>query len=104
MLETSDNPMAYISKRWESLYDVLCRGDSVFDQMTNLFTLCATIGHLNGEENQPENKKGIFRWINLNSETEVSILTAIAWDARERELALLPDKRKIMDIVCGFAV
>ncbi|MCK5323202.1 MAG: hypothetical protein KAJ45_03605 [Desulfobulbaceae bacterium] len=103
MLETSDNPMAYISKRWESLYDVLCRGDSVFDQMTNLFTLCATIGHLNGEEKQPENKKGIFRWINLNSETEVSILTAIAWDARERELALLPDKRKIMDIVCGFA-
>lgn len=103
MQETSDNPMAYISKRWESIYDVLCRGDSVFDQMTNLFTLCATIGHLNGEKTQPENKKGIFRWINLNSETEVSILTAIAWDARERELAVLADKRNIMDITCDFA-
>ncbi|NVM20272.1 MAG: hypothetical protein HWN68_00645 [Desulfobacterales bacterium] len=103
MQETSDNPMAHISKRWESIYDVLCRGDSIFDQMTNLFTLCAAIGHLNGEEKQPENKKGIFRWTNLNSEIGVSILTAIAWDARDRELAILTDKRRIMDIACDFA-
>lgn len=46
MLESSDNPMAYISKRWEFIYDVLCHGDSVFDQMTNLFTFCAAIGQL----------------------------------------------------------
>jgi hypothetical protein len=103
MHEFSDNPMAYISKRWESVYDALCRGDSVFDQMTNLFTLCATIGHLNGEERKPVDKKGIFRWTNLNGETDVSILTAIAWDARVRDLAVLTDKRTILDIACDYA-
>jgi len=103
MLESSDNPMAYISKKWETIYDVLCRGDSIFDQMTDLFTLCAAIGHQNQEPVQLENKKGIFRWTNLNSETNVSVLTAIAWDARKRELAALSDKRKIMDIASEFA-
>ena len=48
MSEQSDNPMAYINKRWENDYEVLCRGkNAVFDQMTNFFTLCASIGHLN---------------------------------------------------------
>jgi hypothetical protein len=103
MLESTENPMAYINKKWEFLYDVLCRGDSIFEQMTNLFTLCATIGHLNGEEKKPVDKKGIFRWSNLNSESDVSILTAIAWDAKGRELAILADKRKIMEIACDYA-
>lgn len=41
MSDQSDNPMAYIDKRWENIYEVLCRGENaVFDQMTNLFTLC----------------------------------------------------------------
>lgn len=103
MLESSDNPMAYISKKWETIYDVLCRGDSIFDQMTDLFTLCAAIGHQNQEPMQPENKKGVFRWTNLNSETNVSVLTAIAWDTQERELVVLSDRRKIMDIASEFA-
>lgn len=95
--------MAYISTRWESLYEVLCKGDSVFDQMTNLFTLCATIGHLNGEGKKPTDKKGVFRWTNLNSETDISILTAIAWDAKERDLSILTDKKKVMEIACDYA-
>lgn len=103
MQEFSDNPMAYISKRWESVYDALCRGDSIFDQMSNLFTLCAAIGHLNGEEKKPVDKKGIFRWTNLNGEADVSILTAIAWNAKGRDLVILMDKRKIMDIACDYA-
>lgn len=103
MLESNENPMAYISKRWESLYDVLCRGDSVFDQMTNLFTLCATIGHLNGDEKKPVDKKGIFRWSNLNSESDISIMTALAWDARERDLCILSDKKRVIDIACDYA-
>lgn len=103
MLESSDNPMAYISKKWESIYDVLCRGDSIFDQMTNLFTLCAAIGHLDGAQKQLENKKGIFRWTNLNSESDISVLTAVAWDSNERDLSVLEDKRQIMDIACRFA-
>ena len=102
MLESSDNPMAYISKKWETIYDVLCRGDSIFDQMTDLFTLCAAIGYQNQEPMQLENKKGIFRWTNLNSETNVSVLTAIAWDTQERELVVLSDRRKIMDIASEF--
>lgn len=103
MSESTENPMAYISKRWESLYEVLCKRDSVFDQMTNFFTLCAAIGHLNGEVKAPVDKKGIFRWSNLNSETEVSILTAMAWDARERDLSVLVDKKRIMDIASDYA-
>lgn len=106
MLESSDksdNPMAYISTKWWGLYDVLCRGESIFGQMTNLFTLCAAIGHLQGEEKQMENKKGIFRWTNLNSETDISILTAIAWDARERDVSVLTDKRRVIDIASDFA-
>lgn len=103
MVESSENPMAYISKRWESIYDGLCRGDAIFDQMTNLFVLCAAIGHLNGEAKRPEERKGIFRWANLNHESDATILTAIAWDSRERSLALLTDRKKIMDIACDFA-
>lgn len=103
MLESSDNPMAYINKRWESIYDVLCRGDSIFDQMTNLFVLCAAIGHLNRVTKKPEDKKGIFRWTNLNPNSDVTILTAIAWDAGARDLALLTDRKMIMDIGCDYA-
>ena len=103
MFESPDNPMAYINKKWGNIYDELCRGDSIFDQMTNLFTLCAAIGHLNGKQKQLENKKGIFRWTNLNSESDISVLTAIAWDSSERDLSVLEDKRKIMDIACRFA-
>ena len=103
MLESSDNPMAYISKKWETIYDALCRGDSIFDQMTNLFTLCATIGHQNDNPSQLENKKGIFRWTNLNLETDVAVLTAIAWESQERDLAVLPNRKKIMDLACEFA-
>lgn len=103
MPESTDNPMAYISKRWETLYDVLCRGDSIFDQMTNLFTLCAVIGHLNQKPIKLENRKGIFRWINLKPDTDVSILTTIAWDSQKRELAVLSDRRKIMDISCKYS-
>lgn len=104
MSEQSDNPMAYIDKRWEHIYEVLCRGENaIFDQMTNLFTLCASIGHLNREEKSLDNKKGIFRWANLHSVTDISILTAIAWDDRERDLAVLSNKNKIMEIACNYA-
>lgn len=103
MLEQSDNPMAYINKNWENIYDVLCRGDSIFDQMTNLFTLCAAIGHQNGMDIKPENRKGIFRWTNLNAESDISVLTTIAWDSQKRDLAVLSDRKKIMDIACDYA-
>ncbi len=63
MSEQSDNPMAYIDKRWENIYEVLCRGENaVFDQMTNLFTLSVSIGHLNQESKSLDNRKGVFRW------------------------------------------
>ncbi len=103
MFEASDNPSAYISKKWEHIYDVLCRGDSIFDQMTNLFTLCAAIGYQNDERHHLENKKGIFKWINLNSENDIPVLTGIAWASENRNLAVLSDKKKIIEITSEFS-
>lgn len=103
MQETSDNPMAYIGEKWESIYDALCKGGGVFDQMSSLFTLCVAIGHSNDSPQKPAKKKGIFRWANLSSRTDVPILIAVAWDASDRNLSVLTDKRQIMEIVCDYA-
>lgn len=104
MPEPSDNPMAYISKKWKGVYDTLCKGETaIFDQMTNLFTLCVTIGHLLDKSKPAENKDGIFRWTNLHSETDVPVLTAVAWDFRERNMVVLSRNKEIMEICCDFA-
>jgi len=99
-----ENPMAYIDKKWKGVYNTLCKGESaIFDQMTNLFTLCVAIGHLLDATKTPENKEGIFRWSNMHSETDVPILTAVAWDHRERNMDILSRNREIMEIGCQFA-
>ena len=99
-----ENPMAYISKKWKGVYDALCKGETaIFDQMTNLFTLCVTIGHLMEKTKPLENKEGIFRWSNMHSETDVPILTAVAWDFRQRNMDILSSNKQIMEIGCEFA-
>ena len=103
MSEASDNPSAYISKKWEGIYDVLCRRESVFDQMTNLFTLCAAIGYQNDNRLQLENRKDIFKWVSLNPENDIPVLTAIAWSAEDRDLVVLSDRKKIIEIACEFS-
>lgn len=105
MIQQSDNPSAYISKKWENIYETLCRGgDKIFSQMTNLFVLCASIGYVNDSKHPlDKNKKDIFRWINLNIEEDVTILTAIAWDTKQRDLAVLPDRKIIINVASEFA-
>ena len=107
MSEPSENPMAYISEKWENIYEKLCKNNEsntrVFDQMTSLFTLCASIGHLNQAPKKTEKQKGVFRWSNLNQEREVSVLTAIAWDAQQKDLSVLENKKIIMELACDFA-
>jgi hypothetical protein len=45
MSDSSKDHMVHINKDWENIYETLCRGsDCIFDQMTSLFCLCATIG------------------------------------------------------------
>ncbi len=96
--------MAYINIKWENIYDALCRGgDSIFDQMTSLFTLCAAIGHLNQNSKMFDKKQGKFRWVNLNQETETTILSAIAWDHKKRNLQILSDKKLILEIASEYA-
>ena len=104
MSEPSSTPIAYISTKWRGVYEALCKGDTaIFAQMGSLFTLCATIGHLLGESKAPENRDALFRWLTLRSEIDVPILTAIAWDASERNMAILIQEREIVEICCGFA-
>ena len=108
MSELFENPMAYIGDKWEDIYKKLCKNEdsgisSVFDQMTSLFTLCASIGHLNQTSKKLEKSKGIFRWSNLNQEREVSVLTAIAWDSQGRDLSVLENKKRIMELACDYA-
>lgn len=104
MSESSNNPMVHINKDWENIYDTLCRGgDSIFYQMTSLFTLCATIGHLNQDSRKVNNRQGKFRWGNLNQETETTILSAIAWDHEKRDLQILSDRKRILEIACEYA-
>ena len=104
MSELSNNPMANINPEWDNIYETLCRGnESVFSQMTSLFTLCAAIGHLIQDFRTLKKKTGKFRWINLNQETEISILSAIAWDHGNRDLQLLSDYKQILDIASEYA-
>ena len=102
-MDASDNPTAYISEKWKGIYEDLCKGDTIFEQMTNLFTLCAAIGHQNQKHDELKNKKDIFKWVNLNAETDIPILTAIAWDYEKRDLAVLSDQRKIIEITSEFS-
>jgi len=104
MSESYENPIAYINIEWKGIYDALCKGgDSIFDQSGSLFTLCSTIGHLNQESKNFDKKHAAFRWTNLNQQTEVTILSAIAWDAYNRDLSVLVDKKKIITIAMEFA-
>jgi hypothetical protein len=104
MTDFNNNPMIYINPEWDNLYDTLCRGtDSVFNQMTSLFTLCAAIGHLIQEPRPLKKKVGKFRWANLNQELDVSVLSAIAWDHENRELKVFSDNKRIIDIACDYA-
>lgn len=59
--------------------------------------------HLNQESKSLDNWKGVFRWANFHSETDISILTAIAWDASERNLAVMSDKKQVVAIACNYA-
>ena len=97
MRKTSDNPAAYISEKWKDIYQKLCRGEgSLFNHMTGLFTLCASIGYLNDQKSPLEKRKDIFKWTSLNPDTEIPVLTAIAWGAKERDLSLLSDRKIIL--------
>jgi hypothetical protein len=103
MSDSSGHLQIYISKKWETIYDVLCRGDSVFTQTGPLFTLCATIGHLTKSAKPLENRKAVTRWLNLNAERDIAVLATIAWDSQHRDLAVLADNEKIRDLACEFA-
>ncbi len=104
MSDSSKDLMVHINKDWENIYETLCRGsDSIFDQMTSLFCLCASIGHLNRDSRNVNNRQGKFRWGNLNQETETTILSAIAWDHEKRDLQVLSDRKRIIEISCGYA-
>ncbi len=96
--------MANINPEWDHIYETLCRGnESVFSQMTSLFTLCAAIGHLIQDHRTLKKKTGKFRWVNLNQETEMSVLSAIAWDHGKRDLQILSDYKQILDIASEYA-
>lgn len=104
LTETTDNPTAYISKEWETHYQVLCRGETaIFDQSSNLFTLCAAIGHTKERKRPLTEKKGLFRWVALNTENNLTILSAIAWDFKGRDLSVLVDKKEILNITSEYA-
>ncbi len=105
MDETSTNPAVYISQKWWFLYETLCRGeDSVFSQMTGLFTLCASIGYNEQKRHELEKpKKDIFKWMTLNQETEIPVLTSITWEIMERNTAFLTDRKQIIEISQEFA-
>ena len=105
MSEAYENPAAYISEKWWFLYKTLCREESsVFSQMTGLFTLCASIGYSNQTQLPlDKNKKDIFKWITLNPESEIPVLTAITWDTMNRSIAALTNHKEIMDISSEFA-
>ena len=104
MPESSSTPIAYISTKWRGVYETLCKGDTaIFAQMGSLFTLCATIGHLISESKALDNRDPLFRWSTLRSEIDIPILTAIAWDARARNMEILVQEREIVEICCGFA-
>ena len=106
--EQSENPSFYISEEWETIYDTLClRGKSlndyyIFEQMTGLFTLCASIGSLNNSKIQVVRRKDIFKWVSLDNE-EVPLLTAIAWDFSGRDNSIFNDRKKISEVTTEYA-
>jgi len=107
--EHSENPGFYISEEWDTIYSTLCRrggslsGYYIFEQMTGLFTLCASIGSLSNSKIQLVSRKEIFKWTSLDKEEEVPILTAITWDFLDKNNSILNDHKTISEVTCEFA-
>ena len=104
MTAISENPATfYISQKWHFLYERLCQGENkIFDKMASLFTLCATIGDCHKKEEKLKERKGIFRWSNLDA-NERAVLTAIAWKSNNRDLETLSNQKQIIEITMEFA-
>ena len=106
--EHSENPGFYISEEWDTIYSTLCRrgvslsGYYIFEQMTGLFTLCASIGSLNNSKIQVVRRKDIFKWVSLDNE-EVPLLTAIAWDFSGKDNSIFNDRKKISEVTTEYA-
>ena len=107
--EHSENPGFYISEEWDTIYSTLCRrgvslsGYYIFEQMTGLFTLCASIGSLSNSKIQLVSRKEIFKWTSLDKEEEVPVLTAITWDFLKRDNSILNKPKIISEVTCEFA-
>ena len=103
-------PDFHISKKWLKLYQSICmRGRPrseryyVFEKYTNLYTLCASIGHMIQEEKNLEKPYSPFTLEQIDENNEWPVLRAIAWSKVGNETDIFVNARKVVQICDRFA-
>lgn len=97
---------AKYTERWQPFFDTLCRrgetsreDTAIFEQMTGLYTLAASIGVRLGMKSSVGKVNKSLKWQNFNEDTEVPVLKALAWSVSGRNVESIESARKILDLL-----
>ncbi len=97
---------AKMSERTRKLYDKLAkRGDNtVFDQMTALYTLTAAIGVRLGRKDSIATKSDrVLKWAWFNDDKEKPVMAALAWKVKGHDIQVFSTAKGILDALEEFA-
>lgn len=108
--EGGKSPSFSISKKWLSLYQAVCPagaarggGYRLFDKYTNLYTLCAALGHSLGRQDELSNPYPPFTLEQVGEEDEWPTLLAIAWDHSNNNPDVFVRSKDVIDICNRYA-
>ena len=108
--EGGKSPDFHISEKWRKVYEGLCKrgrsrseGYFIFDKYTNLYTLCASIGHMIPEEKDLEKPYSPFTLEQIDEDNEWPILRAIAWSKSGNSMDIFVKSREVVRICDRFA-
>ena len=103
-------PDFHISEKWLKLYQSICRrgrsrseGYYVFEKYTNLYTLCASIGHMIEKEENLEKPYSPFTLEQIDEDNEWPVLRAIAWNTVGNHMDIFVNAREVVRICDRFA-
>lgn len=104
------SPIIYTSKRSKLVYQTFCTNRNntlgenlpLFDQYTNIYSICCVLGFKNGKRTPLESRESIFTLEQL-SEDEWSLLISIAYVSSNMNNELLCKTKEILDICSEYA-
>ena len=103
-------PDFHISEKWLKLYQSICRrgrshseGYYAFEKYTNLYTLCASIGHMAQVDSDLQKPYSPFTLEQIDEDVEWPVLRAIAWSKVGNRMDIFVDAREVARVCDRFA-